>query len=491
MPTTDNQSIPAAVAEVRRQLAAAARSGMLMRLDPCEQSDLLADALGVVAVFDDSVSNHHLGSMFDRQNSSPINRTLAAVQDAYGAAHTFLSTSGTSALNAAAVASLAGPGEEIIVDRGCHRSVMAGLIHGGARPCWLVPPYDAEAGVLLPLSVAEVEAALHNHPAAKAVVLTRPTYEGLVADLLPIVAACRQRGVALMVDEAHGPHFHFLQDLGFPLDGVSAGADLVTHSTHKVLSALNQGSLLHVRDSRLAERYEATQGLGFQSTSFSYPILASVEHAVLQMVEEGEWQWRRAIADAARLRSGLARLPGLDLLSPTRFDTARVSGADPTRVTVNVRGLGLFGWQVADLLAMRGVDVEMASLDTVLFLIGPAHSATVDAILAGFDAVVAERTTPRPSRPVSIPAPWVIVPPREAFYAKRRRRVSRDAAVGHVAAEMIGAYPPGRIVIGPGERVTAKAVACLEEIVAAGGHILRARDDGFRTIEIVETLWVA
>jgi arginine/lysine/ornithine decarboxylase len=456
-------------------------------LDDATAAEFAAIILSFPAFLDDSVSTAVLGSLFDRTSDTALNRTLDGIREAFGATHSFASTTGTSAANAAAVMALCHPGETVIVDRGCHVSICAGLILADARPYWLVPDYVPQHDLILPPSPNQVRQALEACPEAAAIILTLPTYNGLGGEIAEIVRVCRRAETALMVDEAHGPHLRFLSGLGFPADAVSAGADIVTQSPHKVLPALNQASLVHVREDVLANRYARMQGLGFQSTSFSYPIVASLAYAVARQVNHGEADWRKAVAAADGLRRQVDAIRGLRVLRQADLPATHVTAIDPTRITVNVNQLGLTGWEVQDRLERLNVVPEMASFKTVLFLLGPSHGAAVDIIGNALRCV----SDTAPHTPIAhvhavLPAPVVAMSPREAFLATRMRRVPRRDAIGKIAAEQIGAYPPGRLAIGPGELVTHEVVEVLTELVARGGHLKRAQDDGFATIEILE-----
>ena len=145
------------------------------------------------------------------------------------------------------------------------------------------------------------------------VFLTSPNYFGIVGELAAIVALAHERGLPVVVDAAHAPHFHFSDAL--PTAAEDAGADFVAQSTHKVATALSQGSLLLLRNRASVPRlYEHINELGLVSTSFSYPILASIELGVHQLVEQGDAVWRETIARADAFRLACRQLPGRDLL---------------------------------------------------------------------------------------------------------------------------------------------------------------------------------
>jgi ornithine decarboxylase len=458
----------------------------LARVTPTEAAELRHEIVGILSFLEDSVSNSALGSIFDRSDqSSSLNQMLRDIARAYGVPETSASTNGTSGLNPPAVMTLAGRGQAIGIARDCHVSVIGGLKLSGARPIFLVPPFSAELGVLLPLTPEEVASFLDANPQVCALVLTMPTYHGLMGDIVGITSECRARGALLMVDEAHGPHFHFLRQLGFPLAAEDAGADMVTQSTHKVLAALNQGSLLHFNNTRLLRRYEEFQALGFQSTSFSYPILLSIEEAVHQMTERAEELWRPAVDLACYLRAEAASVPGLDALDERVVDGHRVVGLDPTRVTLDVRGTGLSGYQVAEALLKNGDIVELATPDVVLFLVSPSTTREqVEGTLQTLRTLAyGEAGTGQSFAPP--PLPDQILTPRQALMHSDRERVPVYQAVGRVCAETIGCYPPGQAIFVAGELVTEEGVRYLSRAVAAGGHLKRVQDDGFRTLEVL------
>ncbi len=443
------------------------------------------------AYLDDSVSNEYLGSLFDRTEDCPLNQMLTNIASAYGVAATVAGTTGTTGLNVPAAMSLASEGQPIAIARDCHVSIAGGLCLSGAVPIYLVPPFDQEAGVLLPPTPEEVATLLDANPDVRSIVVTMPTYHGLMGDVAGIVTECHRRKVVVMVDGAHGPHLHFLQEQGFPIAAEDAGADIVSQSTHKVLSALNQASLLHFNNEELIGRYEEFQSMGFQSTSFSYPILLSIEHAIEQMVNSGPRIWSEAAKRARRLRDGLSQIDGIRGLDESIVDGHRVLGLDPTRVTINVRDTGLTGYQIAEQLLERGLIVEMATPDVVLFLISPSTTnELVDDTIRDIREIVAGRVSGSASRrnriePFVPPAlPSRVLTPRQAMSA-RRERVSVKEAVGRVIGETIGCFPPGQAIYVAGERITEEGVQYLRRAVDEGGHLKRTQNDHFQTIDVV------
>lgn len=453
-----------------------------------EAAALRREILRVLAFLEDSVSNPCLGSLFDRTGKDPLNAMQAAIANAYGVKMSFASTTGTTGLNVPAVMALAKEGQRLAVGRDCHVSVIAGICLSGAVPTYLIPPFDGEHGVLLPPTPSEVGALLDTSPDVRAIVLTMPTYHGLMGDTEGIVDACHRRGVVVMVDGAHGPHFHFLGALGFPPGAEDVGADLVTQSTHKVLSALNQASLLHFNNLALIPRYAEFQSMGFQSTSFSYPLLMSIEHAIEQMVTDGTRTWGIAVERASRLRDAAAQLPGVRVVDRTIVDGTRILGWDPTRVTLNVRNTGFSGYALGKGLHERGILIEMATPDVLLFLVSPSVTdAVIDDTIRSLGELLLEAPEAIGAGSVFEPPslPEQVVTPRQAVNSMRERVRTRDA-IGRISAETIGCYPPGQAIVVAGERLSRASVEYLTRAVNAGGHLKRVEDDRFATIQVLQ-----
>ncbi len=470
-----------------KQMLASAPASALRTSELEGGTDVVRDVLAVAAFLDDSVSNPTLGTIFDRRAETPLNTMLTALAEAYGVEATFAGTTGTTGLNVPAVMSLAAEGRTLVVDRSCHVSVDAGVCLAGARPSYVVPAFDGARGVLLPPTADEVATSLDANRDATGVVITAPTYFGLMPDVRRIVEVCHRRGVPILIDEAHGPHFRFLETVGFPEAAEATGADIVTQSTHKMMSALNQGSLVHFNNRALASRYEAWQHAGFQSTSFSYPILLSIEYAVGQMVQRGASLWAGAVQLARRLRDGAAGIRGVKPLNESVVDGRRVRAIDPTRVTLNIVETGLSGYEVEAHLLAQDIVVEMATTDVVLFLVSPSTTREhIERTLWSLRRTLGDATRGIRQRAPSVPRlPELVLTPRDASCRRTHTRVQVADAVGRVSAETVSCYPPGQAILVAGERVTDEVVAYLRATTAMGGHLKRARDDGFQTIDVV------
>jgi arginine decarboxylase len=396
----------------------------------------------------------------------------------WGADWCRFSVAGSTHGNQALALAAGQPGQEIIVTRTLHRSLLLGLVLAGLRPVWVRPDIDARSGLPGPVSVATVRAALAAHPGACAVFLGDPSYVGTTGDLAGQAAAAHEAGVPLLVDAAWAAHLGFHPDL--PPHAIAAGADAMVTSAHKALPAYSQGALVLARTerldpARLNRAFEATH-----TTSPTGSIMASIDAARALLARDGEALCGRLLRGVAAARARLREVPGLGVLEGP--------GVEPTKLVVLLAGTGANGYAVEADLVARGMPMEMADRD----VLGPIPTIADDeARIAAFTSALIEtierhRGPPRQVQPAAAwtVEPQTILPPREAFFAPNET-VPAAAAIGRVSAELVAPYPPGVPVLAPGELITSAAVAALLEVAADGGRIAYAADPTLATFQVV------
>jgi len=310
----------------------------------------------------------------------------------YGADAAFFAVNGTTgAIHAMLVAALS-PGDAVLVPRNVHRSVFGGLVLADARPIYIEPVVDEALGIAHGLSTEAVREACRLHPEAKALLLVSPTYYGVASDVRAIAEIVHAAGMALLVDEAHGAHLAFSDDL--PESAIAAGADLVAQSTHKLLGAMTQASLLLLREGRIEkERVQRAMSL-LTSTSPNYLLLASLDIARLQMAEAGAAHLARAVGLARKLRREVNAMPGLFSFGEERMGGAGAFALDPLKLTVTVTGLGLTGAEAAHILRHEHkIEAELFDAQNVLFLLTYADTEeSAGRLLAALSSLAQRRT---------------------------------------------------------------------------------------------------
>jgi arginine decarboxylase len=396
----------------------------------------------------------------------------------WGADWCRFSVGGSTHGNQALALAVGSPGQEIIITRILHRSLLLGLVLAGLRPVWVRPEMDPVSGLPGAVAVDTVREALQAHPGACAVFLGEPSYVGTIGDLAGHAAAAHETGVPLVVDAAWAAHFGFHPDL--PAHAIAAGADAMVTSAHKALPAYSQGALVLARTARLEP---ARLDRAFDATHTTSPtgsIMASIDAARALLARDGKDLCGRLLRGVASARQRLRQVPGLGVLDGP--------GVEPTKLVVLLAGTGAHGIAVeADLIA-AGMPVEMADRDTIVPIVAMADDE--DQVAAFTETIVAaiERHRGAPRHPAPAAA-WTVVPetilaPREAFFAPNQT-VPAHEAVGRVSAELIAPYPPGVPVLAPGELITAGALNALREALAEGGRIAYAADPTLGTVQVI------
>lgn len=181
-----------------------------------------------------------------------IKQSQELAAEAFGADYTFFSVQGTSGAIMAMIMSVCGLGDKILVPRNVHKSIMSAIVFSGAVPIFIHPEVDSHFGISHGITPDSIERALVLHPDTKAVLVINPTYYGVSGDLRKIVKIAHSRNILVLVDEAHGAHIHFHQEL--PLSAMEAGADLAATSVHKLGGSLTQSSILNLRGNLVSSK---------------------------------------------------------------------------------------------------------------------------------------------------------------------------------------------------------------------------------------------
>jgi len=428
--------------------------------------------------------------------AGPIARAQELAAALYGADRTFFLVNGSTAGVQALLLAATAPGEKVLVPRNAHRAVIGGLVLSGADPVYVTPPYDSDWGFCRPPRPADLRAALRAHPGVRTVLLTHPDYYGQAAVDAETAAVLKESGAVFLADEAHGAHLPF--HAAMPARALGLGAAAAAQSLHKLGGALTQASLLHLKGTGLSPARVSRALALLQTSSPSYLLMASLDLARRQLAVSGERLFGRAVELAGRLRRGLAALSGVEV-----FD-AGPGRADPTKVPVSTRGLGLSGYRAAAWLRERhAVQVEAAGLEHLLFVVGLGTRAPdVARALSAFRALVREHPASALRSPLSghrppvsdlrlptsdfrppfwpVPPAQKVLTPRESWFSPARAVPLREAS-GLVAAETVGLCPPGIPIVFPGEKLTPEVLEYTLEI-RAGGAAFQAAEPGLETI---------
>lgn len=407
----------------------------------------------------------------------------------FGADQTWFLVNGSTCGIMAAILATVGDGDKILLPRNIHQSVIAGLIHSGAMPVFVNPPYDPQWDLSYGLTPESVEQALAIHPDIRAILILSPTYQGVCPDVAKIAAIAHSKNIPLIVDEAHGSHFKFHPDL--PPTALELGADLVIQSTHKTLGAMTQASMLHLKNSRINPQKISRALQLVESTSPSYLLLASLDAAREQMATEGEKLWSQTLALANTARQELAQITGLNIFNPK--PQTGIKYFDPTRLTIDVTGLGFTGYEADEILhETLGVTAELPLEKTLTFIVTFGNTENdIWALINGLKKL-GDRQPKNPFRsPSSLANTSGILydlpklSPRQAFFSESKS-CPLEQSMNKICAELICPYPPGIPILMPGEIITEKKLYDLKKILELGGTITGANDTNLKQIQTIK-----
>ena len=407
-----------------------------------------------------------------------ISEAQAKAAKAFGAKRTFFATNGTSTANKVIFQTLLAPGEKLILDRNCHKSVHHGVVLSGAHPVYLDSALNRKYGLYGPVPKKVLLGAIQRHPDAQALIITSCTYDGLRYDLPPIVEAAHKRGIKVIVDEAWYGFARFHPQ--FRPTALEAGADYATQSTHKVLSAFSQASMIHVNDPDFKEHLFRENFNMHTSTSPQYGLIASLDIARKQAVMEGYKLLSRTLELAAEVRklinsTRVFRVLELDDLLPPEVRADGIQ-LDPTKVTIDISGCG---YTVEDLqkelFERYNIQVEKSTFNTLTLLL--TVGTTRSKVSRLYDALMRIARQGRPPRRLvqtpEIPGfTRLRCLPRDAYYCggellpvfDERERINHQLA-GRICADQIVPYPPGIPVLVPGQLVTPKILDYLGRLL--------------------------
>ncbi|HWM41441.1 MAG TPA: beta-eliminating lyase-related protein [Burkholderiales bacterium] len=400
-----------------------------------------------------------------------IGEAQAMAAKAFGARRTFFATNGTSTANKVIFQTLLAPGEKLLLDRNCHKSVHHGVVLSGAHPIYLDSALNKKYGLYGPVPKKVLLREIRKHPDAQALILTSCTYDGLRYDLAPIIEAAHAKGIKVIIDEAWYGFARFHP--AFRPTALEAGADYATQSTHKVLSAFSQASMIHVNDPGFREHLFRENFNMHTSTSPQYGLIASLDVARKQAVMEGYKLLSRTLDLASEVKNlinstKVFRVLELEDLLPdaVKHDGIRL---DPTKVTIDISGCGYTVEDLQKALFERfNIQVEKSTFNTLTLLL--TIGTTRSKVSRLYDALMRiAREARHPRRLVQTPE----IPgftklrflPRDAYYCggelvpvfDERERINRKLA-GRIAADQIVPYPPGIPVLVPGQLITKSIV---------------------------------
>ncbi len=410
-----------------------------------------------------------------------LKSSMEYASEIYGSGESWYLVNGSTAGILSAVCGLTERGGSIIMGRNCHRSAYHGVFLNELNVEYIYPQLIPEWGIQGGISPEDVEKAIRNCPKAQAVLLVSPTYEGIVSDIKEIAGICHKAGIPLIVDEAHGAHFPFAYQGGFPVSALEMGADVVIQSLHKTLPSFTQTAILHFRKGfgRMEEvkRYLPI----FQTSSPSYLFLASMDRCIRIMEEDQGNRLKELALWLKEIRDLSMELACLEILPSDWKGQYGIYDMDPSKLVISGRKAGVSGKWLADRLRRNShLEMEMAGTDYILAMTSPFdRKEGLERLWKALKALDQEAASLglwkniRQNKKDTCSKTEIYLGSQRmkgkaalTIYEGRRRKTEEaplKEAIGRISGEFVFVYPPGIPILAPGEEITREIVNQIEE----------------------------
>lgn len=405
--------------------------------------------------------------------------------EAFGADAAFFIVNGTTAAVQAMIMTTCKAGEKIIMPRNVHRSSINALVVCGAIPVYVNPGVNRELGIPLGMSVEDIKRTINENPDAKAILVNNPTYYGICSNLREIVTMAHEAGMKVLVDEAHGAHFYFGENL--PVSAMCAGADMSAVSMHKTGGSLTQSSFLLCKNDIDPGYVRQIINLT-QTTSGSYLLLSSLDLARKNMYLYGKLMVEKTILLAEYAREEINKQGGYYAFSSELIDDDTIFDFDLTKLSVHTTNIGLAGVEVYDLLRDEyDIQIEFGDIGNILAMITAGdREFEIERLVSALAEI--KRLYGKDKVGMlnhEYIDPEVELTPQKAFYHDKKS-VPLDQAAGHIAGEFVMCYPPGIPILAPGERITKDIIEYIKYAKEKGSSLTGPKDMKVEHLNIID-----
>lgn len=420
--------------------------------------------------------------------SHPISVISEAEQltaEAFGAEHAFLMVNGTTSAVQSMILAVCKAGDKIILPRNVHKSVINALVLCGGIPVYVEAKINPKIGIALGVQISEIKKAIVENPDAVAVFVNNPTYYGISSNLKAIVDISHEAGMKVLVDEAHGTHLYFGDDL--PMSGIAAGADIAAVSMHKSGGSLTQSSILLCGAGFDAEYMRQIINLT-QTTSASYLLISSLDISRRNLALRGKESFNKVSRMAEYARNEINEIGGYYAYGRDLIDGDAVYDFDVTKLSVYTRGIGLTGIEVYDLLRDEyDIQIEFGDINNILAYISIGdRMQDIERLVGALEDI--KRVYGKEDDDQfcgDFIQPEVVYSPQKAFYADKKQ-VALEESGGYVCGELVMCYPPGIPILTPGERITDEIIEYIKFAKEKGCSLQGTMDINVETLRVLE-----
>lgn len=416
---------------------------------------------------------------------SVIKEAEELTAEAFGAKYAFMMVNGTTSAVQTMILSVIKSGDKIILPRNVHKSVINALVLCGGVPVYVKTKVNPRIGIALGVEVGEIKKAIAKNPDAKAVFINNPTYYGVCSDLRQIASIAHEHNMKVLVDEAHGTHLYFGEDL--PISGIAAGGDLAAVSMHKSGGSLTQSSLLLCGEGVDVEYVRQIINLT-QTTSASYLLLSSLDISRRNLALRGRESFAKVSRMAEYARSEINAIGGYYAYGKDLVDGDSVYDYDVTKLSVYTQGIGLTGIEVYDLLRDEyDIQIEFGDIGNILAYISIGDRIQdIERLVGALEDI--KRIYGKSGNNLycgDFIQPEAMLTPQKAFY-EAKEQVKLGESSGRISGEIVMCYPPGIPILTPGEKITEEIIEYINFARERGCSLQGTLDPEVELINVIK-----
>lgn len=425
-----------------------------------------------------------------------LKESMEWASEVYGSDKTYYLINGSSCGILSAICGTVSEGGTLLMSRNCHKSVYHGVFLKNLDVKYVYPQIIPEFGLQGGINPEDIREMLITHPEIQAVLVVSPTYDGIVSDIGAIAEVVHEFRLPLLVDEAHGAHFPFGREGGFPASALELGADVVIHSLHKTLPSFTQTAVLHVKhglvNCREIERYLQI----FQSSSPSYVLMAGIENCIQWMDEAGRSNMKAFKERLETLRNRLSDLKNLRLLTDRKAGKWNIYDMDVSKIIISTRGTGISGTMLSERLRREyHLEMEMCGPDYVTAITTLMDTEQgLQRLYKSLEEIDSELKLREFHEETGL---WK---EKNTFVESecrltiaqavngKGRIVSIEESVGEISKEFVCLYPPGIPFVAPGEVLSKDLVGLIQIYKRLGLSVQGLEDDALKVIQVIENM---
>lgn len=404
----------------------------------------------------------------------------------YGSKKSFILVNGSTCGILAGIRSVVDFGDKVLVARNSHKSVYNAIEINGLNPVYLSPKIGND-GIDRNINSLDIEKYLKKNNDIKLVIITSPTYEGVISDIKSIVSVAHKYNIPVLVDEAHGAHLKFMNDI-CDKEALNAGADIVIQSLHKTLPALTGTALLHIQGNLVKEENIARQISIFETSSPSYILMSSIEECLDIITCKGKELFKQYQDNLKYFYKEAEKLKKLKILG-NEIEEEYKNYYDLGKIVIKTDKTDITGKELSYILRNDyKIELEMVSINYCIAMTSICDSKNnfeklLDALKDIDNKLKNIKNQERLNTKINLPKKEISI--LEAVKENKSIFENYNKSCGKISKEYIWVYPPGIPLITPGEIINEDIITKIEELKKAGIEI-RTTFDKFPNIKILD-----